>query len=565
MDGTNFLAMLPQGQGAPAPIGGNQDNSTLAGLGFPPPAPESIISGNAAPAVGAPGVSSGDAANGLGNLGGMAAANHMGMLGNAGMGGIGGLNHLPNDLMNAFLMNNALQQQVQQPQQLPQQPPQAQDPMMNPLILQSMMNQGMMGNPLNNLLQQGMMNPTAGIIGSGMGLGLGMPGLNGVSGAPDSSGPTPVPGFNGADSSAAPAPVISHDPAPAPPAAKAPGPSDNSNDILTQLMQNPMAAQMMAQGLNPMALLGGGLGQSLPGGGNPLGAALGLGAAGGGLGAGLPPTFSSGFPDAQALSAGLGLGLSSLPNPAVPGAAGAGASGAPAPHPNALFAFAVPPSAQNVLSQALPKADADGSLEQPIAAAASRAKGAKPKKPGKKTRTPGKPKRPLSAYNFFFREERARILDSIPQAEGKKKKKKRKDGKVKEEDNGKAGEKEYDQVGDDGKKIPHGKIGFENLAKLIGKRWQELDAEGMEKYKKLADDDMTRYKREMEAFMTREARAGMTIPDGDLMSNPVGEASAGFYGLTNEKRKGEDDDAGGMHPKKKRSKKSALAKAKVEL
>merc|ERR1712127_183108 len=93
------------------------------------------------------------------------------------------------------------------------------------------------------------------------------------------------------------------------------------------------------------------------------------------------------------------------------------------------------------------------------------------------------------------------------------------------------GEKDYDKVGEDGKKIPHGKIGFENLAKLIGKRWQELDADGIEKYKKLADEDMTRYKKEMEAFLTKEAQGGM---DGDLNANM---GTPGFYAVANQQRK----------------------------
>lgn len=95
-----------------------------------------------------------------------------------------------------------------------------------------------------------------------------------------------------------------------------------------------------------------------------------------------------------------------------------------------------------------------------------------------------KPKRPLSAYNIFFKEERARILDKIPESE-------------------KAGS------GGDGKtrkrkKRPHGKIGFENLAKVIGQRWQELTPEQVEYYKKKAEDDMKRYKDQMEEYLAKQ-------------------------------------------------------------
>ena len=48
------------------------------------------------------------------------------------------------------------------------------------------------------------------------------------------------------------------------------------------------------------------------------------------------------------------------------------------------------------------------------------------------------------------------------------------------------------------KSKPHGKIEFENLAKLIGQRWQKLSPENVRYYKTLANDDLeNRYKVEM--------------------------------------------------------------------
>ena len=109
-----------------------------------------------------------------------------------------------------------------------------------------------------------------------------------------------------------------------------------------------------------------------------------------------------------------------------------------------------------------------------------------------------KPKRPLSAYNIFFKEERQRILKEIP------------DGEEEEEES-------VDGTGDTAegdaktprkrKKRPHGKIGFESLAKKIGQRWQDLKGDHVKYYKEKAEEDMKRYKIEMEKYLTKQAEA----------------------------------------------------------
>ena len=118
-----------------------------------------------------------------------------------------------------------------------------------------------------------------------------------------------------------------------------------------------------------------------------------------------------------------------------------------------------------------------------------------------------KPKRPLSAYNFFFKEERQRLLELLP-----------------------AKEDVPDQKKQKRKKESHGKIGFENLAKEIGKRWQELSDDQSSSYKEKASEDMKRYKQEMDMFLAeakgREAKtieemvkSALTIADTKMASD----------------------------------------------
>jgi HMG-box domain len=117
------------------------------------------------------------------------------------------------------------------------------------------------------------------------------------------------------------------------------------------------------------------------------------------------------------------------------------------------------------------------------------------KKKALRRKPKNRPKRPLSAYNIFFKDERERILSDIP-------------GEHQKEHGNKKGKR---------KKSPHGKIGFESLAKTIGKRWQSLDPARVEHYKSKAAEDMVRYKEEMEIFLV--AKQGGTINDDDDAGN----------------------------------------------
>ena len=126
-----------------------------------------------------------------------------------------------------------------------------------------------------------------------------------------------------------------------------------------------------------------------------------------------------------------------------------------------------------------------------------------PKKKDAKKKRKKKPKdcprRPLSGYNLFFKDERKRILAEIPTSEQDKKAKDPKD-----------------EITWPGKKRPpHGKIGFESLAKTIGARWKSIDPERLKHYKDLATQDLHRYAREMKAYEAKLSSGQIKEPSDD--------------------------------------------------
>jgi len=131
------------------------------------------------------------------------------------------------------------------------------------------------------------------------------------------------------------------------------------------------------------------------------------------------------------------------------------------------------------------------------------------------------PRRPLSAYNLFFSEERERILKEIDgggkdgdnKEEGGEDSKKEGEGDTERQEEG--GESEKPKalmrplIPSQKKRRPHrkthGKISFQELARMVGERWKSLPQDRREYYQNLAKEDMKRQKAAMEEYYARQS------------------------------------------------------------
>jgi hypothetical protein len=134
------------------------------------------------------------------------------------------------------------------------------------------------------------------------------------------------------------------------------------------------------------------------------------------------------------------------------------------------------------------------------------------------------PRRPLSAYNLFFSEERERILKEIEGAtedgddEGKSEKGDEGDlgaGKETAEETGKPKALLRPLLPAEKKRRPHrkthGKISFQLLAQKVGQRWKALPDDSRRYYQDLAQEDMKRQKKAMEEYYQKRSAAVGTV------------------------------------------------------
>lgn len=136
----------------------------------------------------------------------------------------------------------------------------------------------------------------------------------------------------------------------------------------------------------------------------------------------------------------------------------------------------------------------------------------KSKRP-KRKKDQDEPKRPLTAYNIFFRDERVRLLkEAAEEAKSKSEAEAAEMKELSEEGKLDASARSAATNGS-GKKVrrrrrrngreTHGLMSFEEMARKVSKKWHETSDEIKEKYQVLADEDRDRYDREKAAYLQK--------------------------------------------------------------
>jgi HMG (high mobility group) box len=111
------------------------------------------------------------------------------------------------------------------------------------------------------------------------------------------------------------------------------------------------------------------------------------------------------------------------------------------------------------------------------------------------------PLRPLSAYNYFFRDERERILQNgeewnviVPSSFYSKE---RQVASLQEH-------WDQDRTKCRRHRKTHGRVSFSKLSKLVSQRWKELPDEGKTYYKEMSAKDWERYRKDVEELKLKK-------------------------------------------------------------
>lgn len=145
------------------------------------------------------------------------------------------------------------------------------------------------------------------------------------------------------------------------------------------------------------------------------------------------------------------------------------------------------------------------------------------KRPTKK-KPKDKPKRPLSAYNFFFKEEREKIIKVVLAEDP---------SKVQTDPEA---HDFLDEAAIGRLKKEGGKVSFEEMGKIIGQRWKNIDPDRLSTYSEMASEDTERYKTEMQAYNGRQEakmrseamKAPVTYAASSVSGGPPGRGPDGY-------------------------------------
>lgn len=130
---------------------------------------------------------------------------------------------------------------------------------------------------------------------------------------------------------------------------------------------------------------------------------------------------------------------------------------------------------------------------------------AMPDKPAKQKRSRNKdlPKRPLSAYNLFFRDERARMIEEAAR--------RNKEDSAADDHVVTVTKKDKAAMALGGRATPDdNKIGFQDLVQSVSKKWMTLDAKAKSHYQSLAREEKKKYVKEKEAVLAKQKETGPT-------------------------------------------------------